>query len=40
MEDELEQDALLYIEGRDEDGGVWLSSTDTGGWHPQPRAGR
>ena len=33
MEDEPEQDALFNIEGPDEDGCVWISSTDAGGWH-------
>ena len=32
MEDEPEQDALFYIEGPDEDGCVWISSTDADGW--------
>jgi hypothetical protein len=33
IEDEPEQDALFYLEGPDEDGCVWISSTDAGGWH-------
>ena len=33
MEDEPKQDALFYIEGPDEDGCVWISSTDAEGWH-------
>jgi hypothetical protein len=33
MDDEPEQDALFEIEGPDEDGCVWMSSTEPGSWH-------
>ena len=34
MDDEPEQEALFYLEGPDENGCVWISSTDPrGGWH-------
>ena len=33
MDYEMEQEALFYLEGPDEDGCVWISSTDAGGWH-------
>jgi hypothetical protein len=33
MEDDPQQEALFYIEGPDEDGCVWISSTDEPGWH-------
>jgi hypothetical protein len=33
MDDEPERGALFYIEGPDEEGCVWISSTDAGGWH-------
>ena len=33
MEDEPEQGALFYLEGPDEDGCVWISSTDEPSWH-------
>ena len=32
-ENEPEQDALFNLEGPDEDGCVWISSTDAVGWH-------
>lgn len=36
MEDEPQQDALFYLECRDEDGCVWICSADL----PGPRARR
>ena len=33
MENEPKQDALFYLEGPDEDGCVWINSTDAPGWH-------
>jgi hypothetical protein len=33
MDDEPEEDSLLYLEGPDEDGCVWISSSDAGGFH-------
>ncbi len=33
MDDGPEQDALFYLEGPNEDGRVWISSTDEPGWH-------
>jgi len=32
MDDDPEQEALFYLEGPDEDGCVWISSTDAVGW--------
>ena len=29
----MHHDALFYLEGPDEDGCVWISSTDGPGWH-------
>jgi hypothetical protein len=33
IEDEPKQDALFYLEGPDEDGCVWISSTDDPPFH-------
>jgi hypothetical protein len=33
MDDEPEEQELFYIEGPDDDGCVWISSTYAAGWH-------